>query len=253
MAYPDFTLPFDLYFDASDDTLGMVLGQIQNGREVVVSYSGRKLLPAEKNYSVTEREALAAVVGVKYFQPYLYGRKFTIHTDHNAVRWLMKIREPTGRLARWALLLQQYDFEIVHRSGKSNGNADAVSRREYDSLIAALDTSGVQTSQIRDLQRKDPALADIIEYLECNNLPGDSKAAKKLLYTIEQYYLDPDGILCHIWIPGGKQVPTPKSQLVVPCSLRHEVLINAHDMPTGGHLGAFRGRSDTGVTRLFRL
>ena len=100
LAYPDFTLPFDLYVDASDDALRMVLGQVQNGREVVTSYSGRKLLQAEKNYSVTEREALAAVAGVKYFQPYLYGRKFTIHTDHNAVRWLMNIREPTGRLAR---------------------------------------------------------------------------------------------------------------------------------------------------------
>ena len=135
------------------------------------------------------------------------------------------------------MLLQQYDFEFVHRSGKSNGNADALSRREYDSLIAALDTSGVQTSRIRDLQRKDPALADIIEYLEFDDLPGDSKAAKKLLYTIEQYYLDPDGILYHIWIPGGKRVPTPKSQLVVPSSLRHEVPVNAHDVPTGGHLG----------------
>ena len=236
LAYPDFTLPFDLYIDASDDALGMVLGQIQNGREVVIAYSGRKLLPAEKNYSVTEREALAAVAGVKYFQPYLYSRKFTIYTDHNAVRWLMNIREPTGRLARWALLLQQYDFEIVHRSGKSNGNADALSRREYDSVLAALDTSGVQTDRIKDLQRKDPALADIIEYLEFEDLPEDSKAAKKLLYTIEQYYLDPDGILCHIWIPGGKRVPTPRSQLVVPSSLRHEVLINAHDLPTGGHL-----------------
>jgi len=158
LAYPDFTLPFELYVDASDDALGMVLGQIQNGREVVISYSGRKLLPAEKNYSVTEREALAAVACVKYFQPYLYGRKFTIHTDHNAVRWLMNIREPTGRLARWALLLQQYDFEISHRSGKSNGNADALSRLEYDSLVAALDTSVCQLfvqggSRIANLQR----------------------------------------------------------------------------------------------------
>lgn len=149
----------------------------------------------------------------------------------------MNIREPTGRLARWAILLQQYDFNIVHRSGRSHGNADALSRRDYDTIIATVDTSGVQTEKIKSLQRKDPALADIIEYLEFEQLPNDSKAAKTLLYTIEQYFLDPDGILCHIWIPGGKRVPTPKSQLVVPASLPHEVLVNAHDLPTGGHLG----------------
>lgn len=112
-----------------------------------------------------------------------------------------------------------------------------LSRRDYDTIIATVDTSGVQTEKIKSLQRKDPALADIIEYLEFEQLPNDSKAAKTLLYTIEQYFLDPDGILCHIWIPGGKRVPTPKSQLVVPASLRHEVLVNAHDLPTGGHLG----------------
>ena len=237
LAYPDFQLPFHLYVDASDDALGMVLGQIQNGKEVAISYAGRKLLAAERNYSVTEREALAVVAGVKYFQPYVYGKKFIVYTDHNAVRWLMNIKEPTGRLARWALLLQQYDFEIVHRAGKSNGNADALSRRDYDSIIAAVDTSGVQTDKIKDLQRKDPALSDIIEYLEWETLPENSKEAKKLLYTIDHYYLDPDGILCHILVPGGKRLPTPKSQLVVPASLRHEVLINAHDLPTGGHLG----------------
>lgn len=237
LAYPDFTVPFHLYVDASDDALGMVLGQIQNDREVVISYAGRKLLAAERNYTVTEREALAVVAGIKYFQPYVYGRKFIVYTDHNAVRWLMNIREPTGRLARWALQLQQFDFEIVHRAGKSNGNADALSRRSYDTILAAVDTTGVQTDQINELQRKDPALADIIDYLEFKTLPENSKDAKKLLYTIEQYYLDSDGILCHILIPGGKRSPTLKSQLVVPTALRHEVLVNAHDLPTGGHLG----------------
>jgi len=237
LAYPDVTLPFDLYVDENDDALGMVLGQFQNGREVVISYSGGKLLPAKKNYSVTERETLAAVAGVKYFQPYLYDRTFFIHTDHNAARWLTKIREPTGHLARWALLLQQYDFEIVHRSGRNNGNADALSRRENDSVVATLDTSGVPTERIKELQRKDTDLANTIKHVELEDLPEDGKATKKLLYTIEQYYLDPDGILCHIWIPGGKRVSTLRSQLVVPSSLRHEVLINAHDLPTGGHLG----------------
>ena len=56
LSYPDFTQPFLLSTDASDDALGMVLGQKQNGREVVIAYGGRKLNPAERNYSVTERE-----------------------------------------------------------------------------------------------------------------------------------------------------------------------------------------------------
>ena len=71
----------------------MVLGQKQNSCEIVITYGGRKLIPAERNLSVTEREALAVVTGIKDFQHDLYGRKFTVFTDHNAVRWLMNIRE----------------------------------------------------------------------------------------------------------------------------------------------------------------
>ena len=89
----------------------------------------------------------------------------------------------------------------------------------------------------RDLKLSDDALADIIEYLEFEELPNDSRAAKQLLYTIEQYYPDPEGILCHIWVPEGKRSSTPKSQLVVPASLRHEILVNVHDLPTSSHLG----------------
>ena len=125
MAYPDFTLPFDLYVNASDEALGMVLGQVQNGREVVISYSGRKLVPAEKNYSVTEREALAVVPGIKYFQPYVYGRRFTVHTDHNAVRWLMNIKEPTGRLARWAVLLHHCDGRFLRPNWETESSRTA--------------------------------------------------------------------------------------------------------------------------------
>ena len=237
LSYPDFTQPFLLSTDASDDALGMVLGQKQNGREVVIAYGGRKLNPAERNYSVTEREALAVVAGIKHFQHYLYGRKFTVFTDHNAVRWLMNIREPTGRLARWALVLQQYDFEIVHRAGKNNGNADALSRRQYQPTLATLDCPGVQTDKIRELQRRDPPLADIINYLETERLPKEGNAAKALLHTIEDYFLDPDGVLCHIYIPRNRRMATPRTQLVVPTPLRHEILIGGHDHPTAGHLG----------------
>ena len=82
----------------------------------------------ERNYSVTERKSLTVVEGIKHFQSYLYGRQFTIYTDQNALKLLMTLKEPTGRLPRLSVLLQQYDFEIKHRTGTTNGNADALSR-----------------------------------------------------------------------------------------------------------------------------
>lgn len=73
--------------------------------------------------------------------------------------------------------------------------------------------------------------------MEWEELPADNKATRTLLHTIEQYYLDPTGLLCHIWFPGKRRVPTPKSQLVIPTALRHEVLLQVHDIPFSGHLG----------------
>lgn len=96
--------------DASSTGIGFTLAQNQNGKEVVIAYNGRGLNSAEQNYTTTEREALALVEGVRKFQPYLHNRKFTVYTDHSSLRWLMNVRDATGRLARWALLLQQYDL-----------------------------------------------------------------------------------------------------------------------------------------------
>ena len=177
------------------------------------------------------------VDGVRHFQQYLYGRQFTVLTDHAAVHWLMNIKEPTGRLARWALLLQQHDFIIQHRSGVSNGNADALSCRHYDSVVAAMDKPGVQIERVREIQRSDPTLADIITYLESSRLPNTSAESRAIMHSIDDYYLDPDGLLCHLSVPKGRRVSGIKSQLVVPPSLRHEILVGGHDDPLAGHLG----------------
>lgn len=86
LAYPDFTKEFLLFVDASSTGIGFTLAQTQNGKEVVIAYNGRGLNQAEKNYSTTEREALALVEGIKKFQPYLFGCKFTVITDHSSLR-----------------------------------------------------------------------------------------------------------------------------------------------------------------------
>ena len=78
LAYPDFSLEFILYTDASSHSLGAVLAQIQNGREVVIAYSSRVLTAPEKNYFITENEALAVLWSTHYLQ----GNHFVICTDH---------------------------------------------------------------------------------------------------------------------------------------------------------------------------
>ena len=122
---------------------------------------------SRENYSTTEREALAVIFGIKKFEPYLYGRKFVLHTDHHSLKWLMSISDPSGRLARWSLLVQQYDFEIRHRPGAAHANADAPSCRPYtlpSPSISAYDVPGLQTLRVRDLQRHDPDLSDLVQY-----------------------------------------------------------------------------------------
>ena len=130
LAYPHFDgTPFILQTDASLEGLGFILAQHHDGRERVISYGGRALHKAEKNYSITELEALAVVEGIKKYRPNLqHSVKFKVVTDHCALKWLFSSHHSGGRLARWSLHLQAYDFEVVHVRGKNNGNADALSR-----------------------------------------------------------------------------------------------------------------------------
>jgi len=76
-----------------------------------ISYSSQKINVAEKNYSTTEKKYLATVWAIRKLKPYLEGYHFKVLTDHMALKWLKSIKA-SGRVARWALELQRYDFEI---------------------------------------------------------------------------------------------------------------------------------------------
>ena len=129
LKYPDFSKPFIIYTDASGTGLGAVLSQLNDeGKECVIAYASRSLNKAECNYGITDQECLAVVWAVKHFEQYLGLLPFKIVTDHSALKFLQTAEMPTGRRARWIMYLQQFKFEIIHRPGKENKNADALSR-----------------------------------------------------------------------------------------------------------------------------
>jgi len=81
-------------------------------------------------YDTYEKEALAIVYCVKHFQPYLYGRKFTLVTDHKALLWFKNAQDANMRILRWRLKLADYEYDVVYKVGKSNVNA--LSRNPVD-------------------------------------------------------------------------------------------------------------------------
>jgi hypothetical protein len=128
LRYPDFSREFILYTDWQPGATAAILGQEGEDGEYVIAYASRTLHGAELNYSPTDGELLAIVWAVKLFRPYLYGVHFTIVTDHKALKWLLTTRNLSAKLARYAIDLQEYDFDIVHRAGSLHGNVDGLSR-----------------------------------------------------------------------------------------------------------------------------
>ena len=115
--------------------MGAVLSQIdEDGKEYPVSYASRTCNPADKNYGSCEGECLAVVWATQHFREYLFGTPFTLITDHEPLKWLMKTNKTTGKLARWSLLLQEYDMKVIHKRGIMNTNADCLSRFPKNAL-----------------------------------------------------------------------------------------------------------------------
>src|ERR1044072_1288 len=127
---PDWTLPFEIMCDASDNALGAVLCQKKNKVLHTIYYASKVLNEAQMNYSTTEKEFLAVVFACEKFRSYIIGSMVIVHTDHGALKHLFAKQDSKPRLIRWVLLLQEFDLEIKDRRGKDNGVADHLSRLE---------------------------------------------------------------------------------------------------------------------------
>ena len=129
---------FILECDASDDAVGAVLLQTQDGEERVIAYGSKKMSKSEKNYGVTKKELLSVVVFVRQFHPYLVGKHFSLRSDHASLQWLTQFKNPSGMLARWLETLGQYSFDITYKLGRENTAADALSRRPEPTAEVAI-------------------------------------------------------------------------------------------------------------------
>lgn len=211
LASPNFDLPFSLHTDASDFGVGAVLTQNIDNEERVIAFFSAKLNKAQKHYTTTEKECLAVILSIEKFRPYLDGVKFVVYTDHASLVWLQNMKEPTSRLARWALRLASYDFELIHRKGKDMIVPDCLSRVHCD----AIDLQSFKNSA-------DTEYANLIVNTEKNNDPGPYRVLNDLLYLqIRGKY----GNALRLYVPSDFRIP---------------VLRDCHDDVLAGHHGYWK-------------
>lgn len=229
----DSRMPYVLRTDASAYAIGAVLLQGEGEAERPVEYASRLLNPAEMNYHTTEREALAVVWAVEKFRGYLEGSSFVIQTDHQPLKWLMSLKSPTGRLARWSLSLQPYDMKIDYTPGKSNVVADTLSRPPIEKSnieIQAVhaDFPKEKQAEVRAAQLADP---DIEKIINCFESP-DPVSVDFKSWT-DRGYLMSQGILYR----ASPDYDGDEFQQVVPNSHINKILQDYHDSPLAGHYG----------------
>ena len=89
---------------------------------------------------------------MRYFRPYLYGRKFTVVTHYKSSTWFMNVKDPGSRLLRWRIKLEECDYEVLYKNGELNAKADAFSRS--NSLTGKKEASGKGRDWVSDEETK---------------------------------------------------------------------------------------------------
>ena len=211
-AVPDFGSDekFILTCDYSGTAISSILSQVQNGAERLISVGGRKCTPPESRYASWKGELSAVVNGIRKYEPILRFRPFIVITDSSCIKHLQTMERPKGLAGRWLDELQSYDFEVIHRPGRLNKNADSVSRAkhlpdptpeevaEHQEYVCAL-----SRPELRAAQLGDPVLKEVNQWLDRKETPSKEEMRGKVrdLHVYRSIFgaLDrlPDGTLIY--------------------------------------------------------
>jgi hypothetical protein len=246
---PDWAKTFHVTLDASGWCLGAILWQPdEEKRERPIYYASRQMSPAERKYTTTEREALAVIYACKKFRHYLLGYKVVFHTDHDALKYLINKPDLSGRIARWILLLQEFNYDVVVKSGKMNVNADYLSRQrgpENSTDLSAefpdefpeqaFSSTGIPEEQVMVHQVAGATPSDFqstIDYLASGQYPDRLSREEKIIF---QFRMAPFCLIKGVLFRMGAD---DKLRRCLEPGQRQLVIRTLHEGPAGGHFAA---------------
>lgn len=154
LAYPDFSRPFKVTVDASHLGCGAVISQEIDGIDRPIQFISRTFKKGEINKAIIEKELLAIHFALKTFRPYLYGQKFVVHSDHKPLIYLFKLKNPSSKLMRIKMDLEEFDFTIEHIKGKDNVVADALSRISIKDLFETYEENHVFKIEVAPFKKR---------------------------------------------------------------------------------------------------
>jgi hypothetical protein len=175
---PNWSLPFHIYIDALDTSLGVVLGQRENQMPYAIYFVSKNLSPAKVNYTVTEKELLIVVHAINTFKHYITRYQAFVHIDHSAIKFLMNKTVTNTGVTRWLLLLQEFNINIIDRPSKDNLVANFLSR-----MIHLGDNTPVEDNFPNEIffsiSTFTPWYADVANYLVTGNMPQELSPGEK--------------------------------------------------------------------------